>query len=254
MRQNWPERLWLVRHGQSQGNVARDKADAAGHSVIDLDVRDVDVPLSELGLRQAQATGRWFAELPIKERPEVILTSPYLRARQTAQAICEAGALSGDRAKSVIDERLREREFGVFDGLTTRGIREKFPEEAAHRAKMGKFYHRPPGGESWADVILRLRSALNTINLLYTDRRVVIVCHQVVVLCMRYILDELDEAQILSIDKQAEVLNCGVCAYEFEPDEKGLCAPTLALWNHGAPVEREGAEQTAEPDMMTGSR
>ena len=59
---------------------------------------------------------------------------------------------------------------------------------------MGKFYHRPPGGESWADVILRLRSALNTINLLYCDRRVVVVCHQVVVLCMRYILEELDEA------------------------------------------------------------
>ena len=55
MRQNWPERLWLVRHGQSQGNVARDKADAAGHSVIELDMRDVDVPLSDLGLRQAEA-------------------------------------------------------------------------------------------------------------------------------------------------------------------------------------------------------
>ena len=56
MRQNWPERLWLVRHGQSQGNVARDKANAAGHSVIDLDVRDVDVPLSELGIRQAMGS------------------------------------------------------------------------------------------------------------------------------------------------------------------------------------------------------
>jgi len=123
MRQNWPERLWLVRHGQSQGNVARDKADAAGHSVIELDVRDVDVPLSDLGMRQAEAAGRWFTTLPVNERPEVILSSPYLRARQTATAICDAGALAGGKAKSVIDERLREREFGVFDGLTTRGIR-----------------------------------------------------------------------------------------------------------------------------------
>ncbi len=41
----WPERLWLVRHGQSQGNVARDAAHEAGHDVIDLDLRDVDVPL-----------------------------------------------------------------------------------------------------------------------------------------------------------------------------------------------------------------
>ena len=175
--QNWPDRLWLVRHGQSQGNVARDKAHAEGLTTIDLDMRDVDVPLSELGKLQAEATGRWFAALPEAERPEVIVSSPYVRARQTAEAICHAGALSGGPAKSIIDERLREREFGVFDGLTTKGIREKYPEEAEHRRRLGKFYHRAPGGESWADVILRLRSVLNTINLHYADRRVIVVCH-----------------------------------------------------------------------------
>ncbi|HET7817534.1 MAG TPA: histidine phosphatase family protein [Sphingomicrobium sp.] len=253
MRQNWPEALWLVRHGQSQGNVAREAADAAGHHEIAIDVRDVDVPLSELGQRQAEATGRWFASLGEDERPEVILTSPYLRARQTAEAICARGGLTGP-TRLVIDERLREREFGVFDRLTTAGIRNKYPEEAAHRSMLGKFYHRPPGGESWADVILRLRSALNTINLHYCDRRVLIVCHQVVVLCMRYILEELTEEQILGIDKQADILNCGIVRYDFEPDAKGVCIPKLAIWNHGAPLEAEGAPKTAEPDRMTGTR
>ena len=253
-RQNWPARLWLVRHGQSQGNVARDIADEAGHHEIGIDVRDVDVPLSELGHRQAKAAGDWFASLPRDERPELILTSPYIRTKQTAKAICEAGALAGGPQRPIIDERLREREFGIFDRLTTAGIRDRFPEEAEHRAMLGKFYHRPPGGESWADVILRLRSMLNTINLHYSDRRVLIVCHQVVVLCFRYILEELEESEILRIDKQAEVLNCGICAYEFEPDPKGLCVPKLALWNHGAPLEAEGTAKTAEPDMMTGSR
>ena len=117
MRQNWPEKLWLVRHGQSQGNVARDAADEAGLHEIDINVRDVDVPLSGLGFEQAEATGRWFAALPEEERPEVILSSPYLRARQTAEAICKAGGLSGP-VKLVVDERLREREFGIFDRLT----------------------------------------------------------------------------------------------------------------------------------------
>ncbi|WP_395623939.1 histidine phosphatase family protein [Sphingomonas daechungensis] len=253
MRQNWPEALWLVRHGQSQGNVARDAADEAGLHEIDIDVRDVDVPLSDLGHSQAEATGRWFAALPAAARPEVILTSPYLRARQTAEAICKAGGMSGP-VKLVIDERLREREFGIFDRLTTLGIRDKFPEEAAHRSKLGKFYHRPPGGESWADVILRLRSAMNTINLHYCDRRVLIVCHQVVVLCMRYILEELTEEQILAIDKKAEILNCGIVRYDFEPDATGVCVPKLEVWNHGAPLEAEGAAKTAEPDAMTGTR
>ena len=253
-RQHWPERLWLVRHGQSQGNVARDQAHEAGLHVIDLDLRDVDVPLSELGHRQAEAAGRWFAALPENERPEVLLASPYIRARQTAEAICKAGGLAGGAKPTIIDERLREREFGVFDGLTTLGIRAQYPDEAAHRAKIGKFYHRAPGGESWADVILRLRSMMNTINLHYADRRVLVVCHQVVVLCMRYILEELSESDILAIDKQADILNCGICAYEFEPAEASLCAPRLALWNHGAPLDEEGTEKTAEPETMTGSR
>jgi len=254
IRQNWPAKLWLVRHGQSQGNVARDKADEEGLHEIGISVRDVDVPLSDLGKEQAQAAGHWFAALPQEEHPEVILSSPYLRARQTAKIICEAGALAGTAQRPIVDERLREREFGIFDRLTTAGIKARFPEEAAHRKMLGKFYHRPPGGESWADVILRLRSMLNTINLHYNDRRVMVVCHQVVVLCFRYILDELEEQEILAIDKQAEILNCGICIYDFDPDAKGLCVPNLSLWNHGAPLEAEGAPKTAEPDRLSGTR
>src|SRR5689334_1356719 len=246
--------MWLVRHGQSQGNIARDAADESGAHEIDIDVRDVDVPLSALGEQQAEAAGRWFAALPVEERPEIILSSPYVRAKQTSEIICKSGALSGGPARAIVDERLREREFGIFDRLTTLGIREKFPEEAAHRRRLGKFYHRPPGGESWADVILRLRSMMNTINLHYCDRRVVVVCHQVVVLCFRYILEELDEAQILAIDRQSEVLNCGICQYDFEHDHKGHCVPDLTLWNYGAPLEVEGAAKTSEPDAMAGTR
>ena len=250
----WPKRLWLVRHGQSQGNIARDAAHEAGLSVIDLDLRDVDVPLSDLGHSQADAAGRWFADLPEEDKPEVLLSSPYIRAKQTAEAICAAGGLAGGSKPTILDERLREREFGVFDGLTTKGIGEHYPDESAHRAKIGKFYHRPPGGESWADVILRLRSALNTINLQYANKTVLIVCHQVVVLCIRYILEELSESDILAIDKQADILNCGICAFDFEPNHLSLCVPKLVLWNHGAPMEQHDTPKTAEPEAMTGSR
>jgi broad specificity phosphatase PhoE len=254
MRQRWPERLWLVRHGQSAGNVARAHADAQGHAMIDLAVRDVDVPLSDLGERQAEAIGHWFAALPDEERPEVIISSPYVRARQTAATICGAiGGLCGERGP-IVDERLREREFGVFDRLTTLGIREKYPDQAEHRALLGKFYHRPPGGESWADVILRLRSAIDTISLHHADRRVLIVCHQVVVLCFRYILEEMDEAGILAIDKEAAVMNCGICEYDFEPDDARDCVPRLVRYNFAAPLIEEGAPVTAEPDAMVATR
>jgi probable phosphoglycerate mutase len=254
MRQRWPDRLWIVRHGQSAGNVARDAADAAGLPVIDIALRDVDVPLSELGQRQAEAIGRWFAARPEADRPDVVLCSPYARARQTAKVICEAGGVGETARQPIVDERLREREFGILDRLTNIGIRQHHPMLADQRALLGKFYFRPPGGESWADVILRLRSALDTISLHHADRRVLIVCHQVVVLCLRYILEELDEARILAIDKAGEVINCGVCEYDFEPDDAELCVPKLVRYNFAAPLIADAAPVTSAPDAMVAAR
>lgn len=141
----WPERLWVVRHGQSSGNVARDAAEAHGHALIDLEHRDADVPLSALGERQAHALGTWMSGLPQRERPTVVLCSPYVRARQTAVAVVRALG-HGDDLLS-IDERLREKEFGVLDRYTTAGILATFPELAEQRKLVGKFYFRPPGGE-----------------------------------------------------------------------------------------------------------
>src|SRR3954464_12170767 len=94
MEQRWPDSLWVVRHGESAGNVARDAAYAAGHTTIDIAERDVDVPLSETGERQSTALGRWFAAMPQEARPCVVLVSPYLRARHTASLIDAAGGIA----------------------------------------------------------------------------------------------------------------------------------------------------------------
>jgi broad specificity phosphatase PhoE len=51
--QRWPERLWIVRHGESAGNVARDAADKPRAGSHRINERDVDVPLSDLGEEQA---------------------------------------------------------------------------------------------------------------------------------------------------------------------------------------------------------
>jgi hypothetical protein len=59
--------------------------------------------------------------------------------------------------------------------------------------------------------------------------------------------------QILAIDRQADILNCGICAFDFKVEELA-CAPRLALWNHAAPLEEQGAPVTAAPDQMAGSR
>jgi broad specificity phosphatase PhoE len=247
--QKWPDVLWLLRHGQSAGNVARDKAEAAGEPLIDIAQRDMDVPLSALGERQADAVGRWFGALPEGARPSAVLCSPYVRARQTALRLMAAAGLDDDDVPLVVDERLREKEFGILDRLTVHGIRERHPELAAQRRHVGKFYFRPPGGESWCDVILRLRSAVETITREYRRERVLVVAHQVTVSCMRYLLERLDEARILDIDRRSDVPNCGVTSYEFDPalGRKGKLVPRLL--NFVVPLEEAGAAVTEAPDV-----
>jgi broad specificity phosphatase PhoE len=46
---DWPDRLWIVRHGQSASNVARDTAETQGLDLINVSTRDADTPLSDLG-------------------------------------------------------------------------------------------------------------------------------------------------------------------------------------------------------------
>lgn len=252
MEQKWPQHLWLARHGQSAGNLARDAAEAAGRTHIELGIRDMDVPLSPLGERQARALGHWFAEQPPGERPNVVLSSPYLRARHTAQQVCESAGLDRAGIAFVVDERLREKEFGLLDGLTWIGIREKYPELSAHRAQVGKFYFRPPGGESWCDVILRLRLLLETITREYRRERVLVVGHQVTVNCFRYLLERLDERQILEIDARADVPNCSVTSYRFDPAAGRHGKLVLCHVNHVAPLRESGTPVTREPHAQRG--
>jgi broad specificity phosphatase PhoE len=245
MAQLWPRTLWIVRHGQSAGNVARDAAEAAGLSVIDIAERDIDVPLSPLGREQSAALGHWFGELPPSRRPEVVLTSPYVRARETTRLLMEAAGLDRGKVRLRVDERLREKEFGILDRLTVLGIREQYPDLSEQRRHVGKFYFRPPGGESWCDVILRLRSVLEMVTREHAGQRVLVVAHQVIVNCMRYLIECLEEHEILALDRQGDVPNCSITSYEHDPLSDGL---VLDLANFVAPLREAGAPVTVEPD------
>ncbi len=247
--QKWPNVLWTVRHGESAGNVARDAAEAAGVAVIDIATRDVEVPLSELGEEQSAALGRWFAKMPVDARPNIVLVSPYARARRTAEIALASAGIEREDVSFVVDERLREKEFGILDRLTKRGIAEKYPEQAEFRGLLGKFYYRPPGGESWCDVILRLRSVIDTITRDYRQERVLLVSHQVVVNCFRYLIERLTEEEILAIDRAEDVPNCSVTSYEFDPARGKHGKLALQLINFVAPLEAAGAEVTTKPDV-----
>lgn len=253
--------LLLVRHGQSVGNVANDNARAAGAHQLDLDHRDADTPLSEAGVRQSRAVGAWLGDLPAEARPTVWLTSPYRRAADTASTALEVvgGHARGDRsggAALLTDERLRERDLGILDGLTGRGIRERYPEEAERRDRIGKFYYRPPGGESWTDVLLRVRYLLTDLRQQYAGERVAVFSHQAVIMCFRVALEQMAEEEVLRIDREDPLPNCSVTTYRLgtrtgartERLELDRYADTTAVERADEPMTREipaGTEESA---------
>ncbi|MGY1635798.1 histidine phosphatase family protein [Geodermatophilus sp. SYSU D00742] len=234
-----PAVLWLVRHGESMGNVADAHAQATGAARLQLDIRDPDVPLSDTGRQQAEALGRHLAALPADQRPTAVLCSPFARALTTARL---ATAPLGVRVRT--DERLRERDFGAFDGMTGAGIREHHPEEAERRELLGKFYYRPPGGESWADVALRLRSLLATEALRHDCERLLVVAHQAVIMVFRYVLEELTEQELLAVDRDQQVANASLTRYEADADG---CL-RLAAFNEVDHLIAEAEPVTEEPD------
>jgi broad specificity phosphatase PhoE len=150
------------------------------------------------------------------------------------------------------DERLREKEFGIIDALTSAGIVSRHPEQATFRKSLGKFYHRAPGGESWCDVILRLRSVADSLRLEYSGQRIIIVCHTVVVLCFRYLLEKLTEQEILAIDREHNVANCSITSYARAQMTGGTWTP--ALFNFVAPMREAGEKITDESDAPVAAR
>ena len=223
-----PAELVLIRHGESVGNIADTAAQDSGAEVLDLDARDADVELSDTGKEQARALRRWIGGLDAASRPTVVVASPYSRARATA-----ATALEGLHIDIDIDERLRERDLGVLDGLTGAGIRARHPEEAARRKKLGKFYYQPPSGESWADVALRVRSFLHDLRFGYGGERVWLFTHQAVIMSFRFVLEDVDESELLDIDHEVRIPNGSVTRYR----------------RSGATFELEGFAETTALDQ-----
>jgi broad specificity phosphatase PhoE len=230
-----PSSIVLVRHGESVGNLADARAREQGADRLDLPARDADVELSAEGRRQADALGEWMAQA--EHLPSVVLSSPYARAHETARR-----AVAHTELDVVLDERLRERDLGLFDGMTGQGIRAEFADEAERRRHVGKFYYQPPSGESWADVVLRIRSLLADLRHGFEDSRVWVFSHQAVIMTFRYVLEGLTEAELLEIDRSSTIPNASMTVYER--DDAGL---QLTSFADTSVVERTDAGVTHEP-------
>jgi broad specificity phosphatase PhoE len=202
------------------------------------------VPLSELGRQQAHALGCRLAEFDPAERPTEAWSSPYRRAMQTAEEALAAADLSLPIRR---DERLRDRELGILDLLTSSGVRNRYPEEATRRRWLGKLYYRPPGGESWADVALRLRSFLSDLERSTTPGPVLVVCHDAVILLFRYLLEDLDEAELFELARAGSIRNASMTTMQC--DSAGWHA---VLENDDDYLQRFGVSPAEHPGEREG--
>ncbi|MFG2444533.1 histidine phosphatase family protein [Nocardia fluminea] len=183
--------LWAVRHAQSEAN-----AWFADPATEQRPMRGTDaaVDLTAHGRWQAQRLGTWLAGLSAAQRPGLVVCSPYLRTRLTWAMMAEAATTRHrhpNPIRTLVDERLRDREMGVFELHPYRAIRRRAPEEGLRRELVGNWVYRPPGGESLADVAVRVRSVLDELDVVAAGEQVLVVTHDAVVVSLRYILDGL---------------------------------------------------------------
>jgi broad specificity phosphatase PhoE len=231
--------ITLVRHGESMGNLADSRARQEEADRLDLDDRDADVQLSPTGRDQARALAHWLdSDEGRADWPDAVVTSPFRRAADTAEV---AVARSGITV--VQDERLRERDLGLFDGLTGQGIRARYPEEAERRKRLGKFYYQPPSGESWCDVVLRVRSLAHDLDHSFAGAHLWLVTHQAVIMSFRYVLEDLSEQTLLDTDLNAALPNASLTVYENVDG-----AFVLQRFGDATAVEKADAAMTRETD------
>ena len=233
----WPSLLVVMRHAESEANTRREelKRTRSSQTHLDLGKRDVDIELTDLGRAQATEVGRYLGS---NYPPfDSIYVSPHRRTRATAERVLDG---LSTRPRQVIEERLREKEFGILEDLTRYGVQTLMPHEHARRLKVGKYYYRPPGGESYPDVNLRVHSFIGTMVREHGGGRILVVTHSVVVLCFRRLLERMEEHEVLELDRNDEVKNASLLVYEIG-SRNGLDGVLVRrAWNL-APWERTTA-------------
>ncbi|HEY2506683.1 MAG TPA: histidine phosphatase family protein [Streptosporangiaceae bacterium] len=145
----------LLRHGETPMSVERR---FAGRS---------DIPLTEEGAGQAAAGAAALAQ---RGGIDLVLTSPLIRTRLTAQAVADRTG-----ARLEVDEDLAETDFGSWEGMSFAEVSRQWPDEMA--AWLGSADAAPPGGESFAAVAKRVLSALDRLLSGHAGQTVVVVSH-----------------------------------------------------------------------------
>lgn len=221
-----PLDLVLVRHGESEGNVANRQSREGDNSAFTAEYlgrHSSKWRLTDKGIGQAQAAGRWIRER-LGQSFDRFYTSEYVRAMETAALLELPGA------EWFADFYLRERDWGRLDVMTHEERLKRFGEAlAGHR--IDSFYWTPPSGESLAQVCLRVDRVLNTLHRECSNFRVILVCHGEIMWAFRVRLERMAQRLYHQLDTSEDardrIHNCQVMHYTRRNPETGGIQPYL---------------------------
>lgn len=190
-----PVDLVWIRHGHSEGNLAMEEAKQGNESLFTPDFKERPGHrwrLTDEGREQATSAGNWVTQ-NIGSRFDRYYCSPYIRTQETA------GHLALPDAEWRLDQRLRERDWGEI-GSMPRGEQRKLYSQSLRIQKIDALYWRPPGGESIADVRMRVRTFFDTLHRECEGLSVIVVTHGEVMSAVRGALEYLSDETWLEFD------------------------------------------------------
>ncbi|MFF5109354.1 histidine phosphatase family protein [Streptosporangium sp. NPDC000509] len=204
-----PLTITVVRHGQSESNLAFEEAFHAGRAVV-LGRPDSETELTPLGREQATRLGRHLAA---GDPPELVLCSPYLRTVRTWELV--AAELDAD-PEVRLEPRLRDHDMGRWSGMNALALKERFPDESENLIARLYGGFRPPEGESFPDLAARIREVVEELRAGHTDRRILVVAHDSVVLMFKHVIEGVP---IASVEASGPVGNASVSVWRDSKPE-----------------------------------
>lgn len=237
-----PNNLFLVRHGESEGNVALKATDRGDHSFMTheefVSQHSSKWRLTARGRAQAEVAGQWFRE-NYPGGLDFYFTSEYARSMETAALM---GILGPQGNRWRISPYLRERYWGELDRMTADERNRRFAA-TLRDASTSPFYWRPPNGEAFVDVAARVKWLIGTMARTWCHRSGVLVCHGEVIEAIRIELERLSEKQYIDEYEHPEnkVRNCDIIHYT-RIDEEGDQRPYFfrkRVISNGVPGEFE---------------
>lgn len=226
-----PIDLVLVRHGESEGNAAKrmsEKGDDSAYSKEFLERHTSSFRLTRKGREQALAGGHWLRSEFCNNNNtfDRFLVSEYTRAEETA------ARLELPNASWYLEPYLSERLWGTLDVMTEAERLEKFKESLRMR-NTEPFFWRPPNGESYLDLRIRVDRVLDTLHRECSDKRVILVCHGEVMWAFRIRLERLSKERFkelhLSENPDDRIHNCQIIHYTRRNPATGRTA-NYANW------------------------